>query len=239
MNSWLPLIGWPDLSDIERAIDTASVSANRVIASASGDSWRRVSGEKSGMDSGGNCWGRAPTIWIPEVSSLKARLNRAAARLPAAIATIMLMPPKRLCASMPVSNVITATSVTSGCKSLQLIQRNSRVLNKCAPSGMSIPRKSRACLAAIRQAAPAVNPTTTEWDMKFTSAPRRTAPMINCSTPTMKASVIASEIYSALPGVATPDSEANMITEAAVVGPETRCQDEPNSAAMTAGTILV
>jgi hypothetical protein len=53
MNSWLPSIACPDLSEIEREIDTASVSANRVIASASGDSWRKVSSEKSGIDSGG------------------------------------------------------------------------------------------------------------------------------------------------------------------------------------------
>jgi hypothetical protein len=94
-------------------------------------------------------------------------------------------------------------------------------------------------LAAIKQAAPAVKPTTTECEMKLTSAPRRTTPMISCSTPTMKASVIASATYSSLPGVAMPLREANMMTEAAVVGPETRCHDEPNRAAMTAGTMLV
>ena len=64
-------------------------------------------------------------------------------------------------------------------------------------------------------------------------------PMTSCSTPTMKASVIASATYSALPGAAITLKEPNMMIEAAVVGPDTRCREEPNKAAMTAGTMLV
>ncbi len=75
--------------------------------------------------------------------------------------------------------------------------------------------------------------------MKFTSAPRRTIPITSCRTPTMKASVMARATYVSLPGMAIPLKEANMIIEAAVVGPETRCQEEPNSAAMIAGTMQV
>ena len=33
-------------------------------------------------------------------------------------------------------------------------------------------------------------------------------------------------------------NEENITTDAAVVGPDTRCQEEPNNAAMMAGTIL-
>ncbi len=102
-----------------------------------------------------------------------------------------------------------------------------------------MPRKSLACFAAIRQAAPAVKPTTTECEMKLTSAPSLTTPIISCRPPTMKASVIASATYSSLPGAAIPLSEANIIMDAAVVGPDTKCQEEPNRAAIMAGTMLV
>jgi len=79
----------------------------------------------------------------------------------------------------------------------------------------------------------------TEWDMKLTRVPNRTSPMTSCITPTMKARVIASAIYCSLPGTANTLKEENITIEAAVVGPDTRCQDEPNNAAIMAGTMLV
>ena len=62
MNSWLPDIGCPDLIEIEREIDTASVSANSVIANANGARSLNTLSENSGVDNGGNCLGRAPNI---------------------------------------------------------------------------------------------------------------------------------------------------------------------------------
>lgn len=41
--------------------------------------------------------------------------------------------------------------------------------------------------------------------------------------------------YCAVPGSACGDSTENSTIEAAVVGPDTRCQEEPNSAVMMAG----
>ena len=44
-------------------------------------------------------------------------------------------------------------------------------------------------------------------------------------------------MYSGLPGVASGLRVEKTTMESAVVGPETRCSDEPNSPAMTGGTI--
>ena len=44
-------------------------------------------------------------------------------------------------------------------------------------------------------------------------------------------------MYSGENGVASAASEANTMSEVALVGPDTRCQDEPHSAPTTAGSI--
>ena len=44
-------------------------------------------------------------------------------------------------------------------------------------------------------------------------------------------------MYSSLRGSASGATVANTTSESAFVGPETRCHDEPNSAATMAGTI--
>ena len=41
------------------------------------------------------------------------------------------------------------------------------------------------------------------------------------------------------PGAAIGDSVANTVIDRASVGPEIRCQEDPNRAAITAGTIAV
>jgi hypothetical protein len=51
--------------------------------------------------------------------------------------------------------------------------------------------------------------------------------------------VIAYEMYSALLGRASVLNDENMTIDAAVVGPDTKCQEEPNRAAIMAGTMLV
>ena len=89
----------------------------------------------------------------------------------------------------------------------------------------------------MRIAAPAVNPTMTGWDTKFTSTPSRAMPSVNWITPTIRVRVIALATYSALPGTASALSEENSTMEAAVVGPETSRREDPNSAATMAGTI--
>jgi len=73
--------------------------------------------------------------------------------------------------------------------------------------------------------------------MKFTSAPMRASPRISWNTPTRKVRVSTNWIYCGEPGSATCESAAYTAIEIAVVGPETRCQEEPKSAATTAGTI--
>ena len=70
-------------------METASVKANKVTASAAGASSFRVVKEKSGALIGGKPTGNAPVISMPVTSFPKAQLSSAATRLPTAIATIM------------------------------------------------------------------------------------------------------------------------------------------------------
>ena len=74
--------------------------------------------------------------------------------------------------------------------------------------------------------------------MKLTNAPILNNPIKNWVIPTIKAKVIAKDIYSAVPGWANELNEENITTDAAVVGPETKCQEDPNNAAIIAGTML-
>ncbi len=99
------------------------------------------------------------------------------------------------------------------------------------------PRKCLNWLEAMRMAAPAVKPTTTEWEIKLTRVPNRARPMTSWINPTIMVSVRASCTYSGLPGAAWMLSEEKRTMEAAVVGPETSSQDEPKSAATMAGTM--
>ena len=59
--------------------------------------------------------------------------------------------------------------------------------------------------------------------------------MPNSSTPTRKASVSPRTTYWAEAGSAMALSAENMTSEPATVGPDTNCQDEPNSAPTMAG----
>ena len=105
----------------------------------------------------------------------------------------------------------------------------------CFVPGM--PRKVLIWLVAISSAAPAVNPTTTEWEMKFTSAPSRASPSASWKAPAMNVSVRTIRMYSALPGSASGAMVVNTTMEIAVVGPEIRWWEEPKSAATIAGTM--
>ena len=90
-------------------------------------------------------------------------------------------------------------------------------------------------LAAMITPAPAVKPMMTECEMKLTSTPSLKNAHDNSITPTRKASVSASSTYCADAGSAIALSAENITSEPATVGPDTSCQEEPNSAATTAG----
>ena len=85
--------------------------------------------------------------------------------------------------------------------------------------------------------APAVKPTMTVIETKFTSAPSRARPSASLMSPIIRVRVSTSLMYSGENGVASEASEANTISEVALVGPDTRCHDEPQSAPTTAGSI--
>ena len=60
-NSWLPSTSSPVRAAREREMDTASVRANRVTASATGPSCVKEWRLKSGAESGGSVAGTVPT----------------------------------------------------------------------------------------------------------------------------------------------------------------------------------
>src|SRR3569832_757793 len=102
---------------------------------------------------------------------------------------------------------------------------------------MLTPKKFLIWLPAMSMAAPAVKPITTVWEMKLTSTPMRARPRMSWKTPVRKVRVSTRLMNSGVPGWANGLTDANLAIEMAVVGPDTRCHDEPNSAAMMAGII--
>ncbi len=94
-------------------METASVRAKRVTASAAGASSRRVCREKSGIDRGGSAAGSAPTVRMAVTDSPKAAFSPSAARLPATMAMIMYgSRGRKRRAAIPVSSVTSPTAVT-------------------------------------------------------------------------------------------------------------------------------
>ena len=62
-------------------------------------------------------------------------------------------------------------------------------------------------------------------------------PMANIMAPAMNDSVSTRLMYSPEPGAASGETVAKTNSETALVGPETACQEELNSAAISAGTM--
>jgi len=75
-------------------------------------------------------------------------------------------------------------------------------MEKVVPPLSLIPVRLPIWLVAMRSAAPEVNPTTTEWETKFTRAPSRAKPNPIWKSPTRNVSVRTICIYSGLDGVA-------------------------------------
>ena len=91
MNSWLPSMNCPERAASERAMDTASASANKVTANATGASCRIVEREKSGTERGGRAAATVPTSSTGRSPCTAARtaFTRRAIAVPAAIAGSM------------------------------------------------------------------------------------------------------------------------------------------------------
>ena len=194
MNSWLPSMNCPDRAASERAMDTASASANRVTAKATGASSRKVAREKSGTESGGSAAATVPT-------RVTERSHRTASRTAFTINAIAV--PARIAGNMygtrgmrrretsPAPRVVRPTRAAGGLIESALNARNASVPKASRAAGTCTPRKCSSWLIAMRIAAPAVNPTMTGWDTKFTSTPSRAMPSANWMTPTIRVRVIA------------------------------------------------
>ena len=81
-----------------------------------------------------------------------------------------------------------------------------------------------------------VKPTNTEVEARFANCPMRASPSASWNTPTMNASTMAAEMNCGDPGSKTPDRLLNTSAEIAAVGPDTICQEEPNTAATIGGS---
>ncbi len=94
-------------------MDTASVSANRVTASAAGARALIVSSDRSGADSGGSEAGKAPTVPIPVSAWPMVAFSTIDAPLPTSMATIIYgTRGKSLLVAIPVNRVTAPTAVT-------------------------------------------------------------------------------------------------------------------------------
>ena len=72
-----------------RAIDTASVSANRATAIAIGVSFSMVPADRSGLDKGGSPMRNAPILPMPVRRLPNSWSSSSAAKLPTSMAAIM------------------------------------------------------------------------------------------------------------------------------------------------------
>ena len=86
-------------------------------------------------------------------------------------------------------------------------------------------------------AVPCVNAMSTGVLTRLSSQPKRASPSASCSAPAMSASHTASNTHCALPGAASPVSEADTSDDSAV-GPTDSRVDAENSAPASAGSKL-
>ena len=93
-------------------MDTASVSANSVTASADGARWRILSSVNDGADNGGRLAGSAPTVAMLVTSAPNHQSSSTANKLPPTIAAIMYgMRGSQRLTAIPMTSVATATAV--------------------------------------------------------------------------------------------------------------------------------
>jgi hypothetical protein len=78
---------------------------------------------------------------------------------------------------MPTSNVIMPTAATYQLIAQKCVAKKYTVSANDIPRSIGIPKKCWIWLDAIRSPAPAVKPTTTVCEMKFTSTPMRPSPI--------------------------------------------------------------
>ena len=88
----------------------------------------------------------------------------------------------------------------------------------------------------ISTPAPCVNAISTGEFTRLSSQPKRIRPSAICNPPESRQSQIASSTQRALPGSASPVSEALTSRQVSAVAPTDKRIDAPNSAATSAGS---
>ena len=164
MNSWLLSMRWCERVATERAIDTASTSPSSAMASAPGARLRTAAVERSGHDSGGSRAGSEPTSRTPCSAPCERRRGEAAGdhrQQQARPARQEDLEEHRRDQRDRRDGEHRGIDLARCRKMFSQMWMNAC----CFVPGM--PRKVLIWLVAISSAAPAVNPTTTEWEMKF------------------------------------------------------------------------
>ncbi|MCZ7559073.1 MAG: hypothetical protein M5U30_02650 [Burkholderiaceae bacterium] len=129
---------------------------------------------------------------MPVRASPNARFSRTAAATPASIASTMLGQRGRHLRTAQLTPIVTsATATTAGIVSRKPPATSTSVRTNEVPCGTGIPVSGPSWLTRIRMPAPAVKPTITGCEMKFTSRPSRSTPSASMHSPARKASVAA------------------------------------------------
>ena len=183
---------WPVRSASALAIETDCVSETIATATATPLSWPSAPGSRCGHANGGRRRGIGSSIVMPVRASPNSRFSRIATATPASIASTMLGQRGRQRRTAQLTPIVAnATATTAGMVSFRLRATSPSVRTNEVPCGTGMPVSGPSWLTRMRMPAPAVKPTITGCEMKFTSRPSRSTPSASMQRPARKASVAA------------------------------------------------
>ena len=192
MNSWLPSMRWPVRNAIALAMEIDWVSDTMATATETPLSCPSAPGSRCGHENSGRRRAIGSSIVMPVWSPPNARFSPTATAPPQTSAMTTLGPRGRRRRTPQLTPIVTsATATTAGLISPSPRATSASVRANDAPCGTGMPVSGPTWLTRIRMPAPAVKPTMTGCEMKFTSRPRRSAPSASMHRPVRKASVAA------------------------------------------------
>ena len=240
-NSRFASMAWPERAATAFAIEIDWPSATIVSATARLTSSGNACRSTTGTSKRGQIAGIDPiTAIVPQPAPSPPRFSSAASAVaPTRPISIAGQRGSRRRTASTAAIVKPATASAAGIACPTVCARCATSAAEPCVAGAATPSRSVSACSAISAAAPLVKPCSADGEMKLASAPRRSAPISHCITPTSTVTASASWMYCGEPTAASGASTANSASEFAFVGPETTCQLEPNSAAIAHGTIAV
>ena len=183
--SWLASSNCCERAASERAIDRLVTNPSMPTATALG-SRRKTMSRSSGNGLNG---GSLPINALTSATCPNIAGHSQAARLPSAsVINSVGQRGSRYLSSAPTSKVPSPSRSEAWSHSAPWSISSSKLLIAVAWLGKSRPSRLGSWPRAITTAAPRVNPSTTEWEMKFTNAPKRSRPSNHWNTPARKVS---------------------------------------------------